>query len=85
MVESSNPHQRDRNWKEMVAEAMAESNPATLPEKIATAESAIFERLQTLATNSYSESVEVRELHEASNALLALKTSVLKFPDWRQA
>jgi hypothetical protein len=75
---------RDHAWKETVAEAMSESNPENLPAKIAAAEAAIFERLQVLVTKSDSRSAEVRELREASQALLALKTNVLKFPDWRQ-
>jgi hypothetical protein len=56
-----------------------------LKEKIAAAETAIFERLQALAAkNSHSQSAEVLELRKASEALLALKTDVLRFPDWRQ-
>lgn len=75
---------RDHAWKDIVAEAMSESNPKTLPGKIAAAEAAIFDRLQVLATKSDSQSAEVRELREASEAILALKTNVLKFPYWRQ-
>ena len=74
---------RDHAWKNVVADAVAESNPKMLQEKIAVAEAAIFERLQALAGNSHPQSAEVRELGEASAALLALKTDVLKFPDWR--
>jgi len=74
---------RDHAWKNLVAEAVAESIPKKLQEKIAVAEAAIFERLQALAANSHPHSAEIRELREASAALLALKTDVLRFPDWR--
>lgn len=74
---------RDHAWKNLVADAVAESSPKMLQEKIALAEAAIFERLQALAANSHPQSAEIRELREASAALLALKTDVLKFPDWR--
>jgi hypothetical protein len=74
----------DHSWQNVVADAMSESNPERLHDKIAAAETAIFERLQALATNSHSHSAEVLALHKASEALLALKTDVLKFPHWRQ-
>jgi hypothetical protein len=74
---------RDHSWKNLVADAVAESSPKKLQEKIAVAEAAIFERSQALAANSHPQSAEVRELREASATLLALKTNVLKFPDWR--
>lgn len=76
---------RDHAWKDVVTDAMSESNTERLKEKIAAAETAIFERLQALAAkNSHSQSAEVLELRKASEALLALKTDVLRFPDWRQ-
>lgn len=71
------------HWKEMVAEAVSETDPQQLREKVAAAEAAIFQRLQRLA-NSKGSHTEMRELRAASDRLLALKTDVLKFPDWRE-
>ena len=78
------PDARDRAWKSVVAEAMAESDPEKLQKKLGVAEAVIFERLQVLSAKSQPQSAEIRELREASDALLALKTAVLKFPHWRQ-
>jgi hypothetical protein len=75
---------RGHAWRTFVADAMSETNPEKLRDKIAAAEAAVFDRLQALAANSTSQPAEVGELREASETLLALKTSVLKFPDWRQ-
>jgi hypothetical protein len=72
------------HWKEMVAEAVSETDPRQLREKVAAAEAAIFQRLQRLATSSKGSQTEMRELRAASDRLLALKTDVLKFPGWRE-
>ena len=71
------------SWRDVFTAAMAEKDPQKLNDKVAAAEAAIFERLQHLTQNSHS-GEERLALREASEALLALKTEVLKFPDWRQ-
>lgn len=72
------------HWKEMVAEVVSETDPQQLREKVAAAEAAIFQRLQRLAMNSGGSHTEMRELRAASDRLFALKTDVLKFPDWSE-
>jgi hypothetical protein len=76
----------DRNgveWKSVLQEALIEINPDKLREKVAEAEVAIFQRLQALGQSPDS-AEERHTLQDASNALLALKREVLKFPDWRR-
>ena len=72
------------NWKERVAEAMSEPDPQQLPQRVAAAEAAIFQRLQLLTADPKASLADLRELREASDRMLALKTDVLKFPDWRE-
>jgi hypothetical protein len=66
-------------WQNILHEAMVESDPAKLQEKVITAEEAIFCRLQALGP---SDSEERQALHDASDILLDLKREVLRFPDW---
>jgi hypothetical protein len=70
------------DWQRMLHEALVEVNPEKLRAKVAQAEAAIFERLQTMGQDS-SDSEERNALRDASNSLLTLKREVLKFPDWR--
>ena len=72
------------HWKERVAEVMSETDPQRLSQRVAAAEAAIFQRLQILAADSGGMPTELHELRDASDRLLALKTEVLNFPDWRQ-
>jgi hypothetical protein len=76
----SEPNKFD--WQAIVQEAALELDPEKLRVKIAEAESIIFRRLQTLGEEGGANS-ERNALHDASNTLLALKSDVLKFPDWR--
>ena len=73
---------RPHAWRTLLAEALSENDPKQLERKVVIAEAAIFQRLQALAHES-SEDGEVASLREASKTLLGLKTTVLKFPDWR--
>jgi hypothetical protein len=79
LIDQSAGH-RGNNWKVAVADALSEPSREKLSERIAAAEAAVFERLQVVATNFLAPLPEVRELCKASQALLALKTDVLKFP-----
>lgn len=82
--QSTRKAHRGHNWKVADAEVLSEPSREKLSDRIAAAEAAVFERLQALATNSVAPLPEVHELCKASEALLALKTDVLKFPQWRQ-
>lgn len=87
--QSTRKAHRGHNWKVADAEVLSEPSREKLSDRIAAAEiaaaeAAVFERLQALATNSLAPLPEVHELCKASEALLALKTDVLKFPQWRQ-
>lgn len=70
-------------WSQTFSEAVREKDLQKLQEKVAAAEAAIFTRLQDLAQGNGAE-MEIMALREASNALLSLKTDVLRFPDWRR-
>ena len=77
------PHHKLYPWSQVFSDAVKEKSPQALREKIAAAETAIFNRLQDLARSNGAEA-ETIALREASDILLSLKTDVLKFPDWRQ-
>lgn len=66
----------------MLREALVEQDPEKLKERVDEAEAAVFLRLQDLAQTQDS-SAERAALHDASKALLTLKTHGLKFPDWK--
>lgn len=70
------------DWQKPLQDALVEANPDKLKEKVATAEAAIFFRLQELVQSSNG-AVEKRALQDASQLLLSLKKEALKFPDWR--
>ena len=83
-------HPDDRNfvaglysWSQTFSEAVNEKDPGKLREKVAAAETAIFNRLQALTEGDAG--IELMALREASRTLLSLKTRVLQFPDWRQS
>jgi hypothetical protein len=68
-------------WQQVLQEALMEVNPERLREKVAEAEAAVFQRLQSLA--QLPDSAEERNaLHDAADSLLSLKREVLKYPDW---
>ncbi|MGC2193656.1 MAG: hypothetical protein WA628_03200 [Terriglobales bacterium] len=69
-------------WKKTLQEALVEVNPDKLKKRVAEAEAAIFQRLQSLERNPDG-AEELHALQDASNALLVLKREVLKFPDWQ--
>ena len=72
-------------WQKLVRDALLELDPKALPQKVANAESAIFERLQALAKVDAPNSDDAEErqaLQDAVNSLRVLKREVLKFPDW---
>jgi hypothetical protein len=73
-------------WQKVVREALLELNPKALPQKVADAETAIFERLQALANGhgaNGNNAEERQALQDAVNSLRVLKRETLKFPDWR--
>jgi hypothetical protein len=81
-MESAASDFNQSEWKKLVQQALVEANPDKLKEKVADAESAIFQRLQALERSAES-SVERHALQDASNTLLVLKREVLKYPDWK--
>jgi hypothetical protein len=82
LVQDPAPHQTRFEWQDIIREVLAEPDPGRLQTKIAEAESAIFGRLQTLGQDA-GDIGERNALQDASNTLLALKSDVLKYPDWR--
>jgi hypothetical protein len=82
-VETLNPDYNKFEWQSTLREALMELNPERLKIKVAKAEEAIFQRLQSL--NHQTDGAEERHaLQDASNMLLTLKREALKYPDWRQ-
>jgi hypothetical protein len=75
--------QENHAWRAIYAEAIAETDPQKLKDKVAAAEAAIFHRLQVLAQNS-GPAGEQSSLREAADILLGLKTDVLNYPGWKQ-
>lgn len=69
-------------WQKSVRDALLELNPIVLKQKVADAETALFERLQTLA-KADGTTEERQALEDAANSLRVLKRETLKFPDWR--
>jgi hypothetical protein len=69
-------------WQRMLHEALVEQDPERLKERVAEAEAAVFLRLQDLA-QAQDSPAERNALQDASNALLALKIDMLKFPHWK--
>ena len=67
----------------MLREALVEQDPEKLKERVDEAEAAVFLRLQDLLAQTQDSSAERAALHDASKALLTLKTHGLKFPDWK--
>ncbi len=81
-IENLVPDNNQFGWQEPLQEALVETNPDKLRERVAEAEAAIFVRLQSLAQSSNG-AVEKQALQDASQLLLSLKKEALKFPDWR--
>ena len=72
------------SWQRTVEIAFNEPDPRKLLERVYTAETAIFNRLQELAKNpeDASQQVERQAIIEACKTLSVLKRDKLGFPDW---
>jgi len=81
-VENPVPNPSSFEWESVIHEALVELDPDKLREKIAKAESVIFDRLQAIGRDG-SGTDERNALQDAANTLLTLKREILKFPDWR--
>ena len=66
-------------WQRLLQDAIDEPDPQKLPEKLATAEGAIFLRWQQL-TDSHNHHEESEALRQASGELLKIQTQRLKWP-----
>jgi hypothetical protein len=68
-------------WQKHVQAALVEVDEERLPQKVADAEAAIFQRLQELG-DALDTTGERLALEEASRSLLVLKREILKYPGW---
>jgi hypothetical protein len=69
-------------WEKAYRDALKESDPQKLLEKVMATETAILERLQELgdSPDAASERLTIRD---ALNGLLAIKSEKLNFPGWQ--
>jgi hypothetical protein len=85
MADTGRNYLNGYEWQKQVRDALLELDPKALLQKVADAETAIFERLQALAKVDGSQSDNAQErqaLQDAVNSLRVLKRETLKFPDW---
>ena len=68
-------------WQNEYAAALVELDREKLPERVAAAETAIFNRLQTISQSS-DHRAEHQAIEDALAALRVLKRENLGFPDW---
>jgi hypothetical protein len=80
--DSPSPH-RYPHWQSEYAAALVETNGEKLAERVAEAETAIFNRLQTIA-QSLDHRAEHQAIEDALANLRVLKRDELGFPDWGQ-
>jgi hypothetical protein len=67
-------------WRRLLDEVLVEDDAEKLKPKIAELETALFERLQALGSDSADQEVRIA-LKDAATVLLALKETALDFPD----
>ena len=70
-------------WQNEYAAALVELDVKKLPERIAAAETAIFNRLQVISQSS-DHQAERQAIEDALAALRVLKRDELGFPDWEK-
>ncbi len=75
-------HLRFPEWQKPYLDALVELDPEKLPERVASAETAIIQRMEQFTASPDSE-VERRAVKDALDALYVLKRDKLNFPDWR--
>ena len=91
MANSESDNSNRYKWQKPLQEALLEFDAKALQQKVADAETAIFERLQTLAKAKPDDQInpddqgkeERQALQDAVNSLRVLKREALNFPDWR--
>jgi hypothetical protein len=70
-------------WQHEYLAALVELDPKTLFERVAAAETAIFDRLQAISRSSDSHA-EREAIEDALAGLRTLKRDNLGFPDWEK-
>lgn len=65
-------------WRKLLNEALLETDPEKLKQRVAIAEAAMFERLKAL--DSTSDAEERLALQDATSVLLALKSDARRHP-----
>ena len=74
-------HFRYPDWQSLYFATLVETDPSKLASKLSDAETAIFNRLQTLSSTPGARD-ERNALDDAIHNLRTLKRDSLKFPDW---
>jgi hypothetical protein len=80
---SSPPQMLYPEWQTDYQSALLELDPEKLPKRLEAAETAIFNRLQTISKSSDSEA-ERHAIEDAVASLRVLKRETLGFPDWEK-
>ena len=70
-------------WQNEYAAALLETNPQELSGRVEAAETAIFNRIQTISQSS-DHQAERQAIEDALTALRVLKRENLGFPDWEK-
>ena len=70
-------------WQNEYQAALVELDREKLPERVATAETSIYKRLQAIS-QSVDRRAENEAIEDALGALRVLKQDILGFPDWEQ-
>ncbi len=81
--DSPSPHNPYPHWQSEYKAALIETDREKLVERVVEAETAIFNRLQTIA-HSEDYRAERQAIEDARTNLRVLKWEGLGFPDWGQ-
>ena len=68
-------------WQQAYAEALRETNPSKLREKISACEMTIVQRMEELSGGAGAEA-EQESIKRAAQGLRILKRDKLRWPDW---
>jgi len=83
VADSQVPKFQYPEWQADYQAALLELDPTKLPERIATAEGAIFQRLQSIAENA-NHCAERLAIQDALVSLRVLTREKLNYPDWEE-
>ena len=85
MADNGNSHSTHLfpDWQPQYREAVLETDPKKLQERVFTLEEAIVKRMQSLA-DAPNGGAERRALQDAARAMRVLQVERLQYPDWNK-